>query len=124
MAQITESFDVFLHRVSRRLVLRLLLEEADEAPPDAEIDEHEELLAKIRMANRIRQALDQHIHELIVYGNDQPNAVLNEALGGSSTRPTWKEIGIALGVSAQAANRKYGNAVRHRMNDPGNLEPR
>ena len=40
--------------------------------------------------------------------------LLGETLGEPLPRLTWKELGEALGVSAQAAHRKYGTAARER----------
>jgi hypothetical protein len=112
MAQITESFEDFLLRVARRATARLVLAEADNSISAAEADDKDDLLAKIRMAARLRRALDLHIHDLIVYGQDRQEAVLTETLGVHRDRPTWKEIGEALGVSGQAAHRKYGGVRR------------
>lgn len=71
-------------------------------------------LAKIRMAVQVRKALDKHLGEIITYGADRPVALINEVLSEPVTvkKPTWKEIGDALGVSAQAAHRKYGHSPR------------
>lgn len=78
-------------------------------PADEDGSKHD-LLAKIRMAARLRRALDEHMYDLIVYGKDRRAAMV----AGSATgdRPTWKEIGGALGVSPQAAHRKYGEDAR------------
>jgi hypothetical protein len=118
MARIAESFEDFLLRVARRVTARLVLEEPDASMLALEGDKHD-LLAKMRMAARLRRALDEHIHDLVVYGEDRGAAMLTETLGGTDgDRPTWKEIGEALGVSGQAAHRKYGEAVRRARSVP------
>jgi hypothetical protein len=118
MAQITESFEDFLARIVRRLVSRLLAidgelsargEEGSQPAQDAIPD----LLAELRMAARLRKAVDDHIRFMVVAGtSSKAESLLNEALGPPSPRPTWKELGDALGVSAQAAHRKYGAEAR------------
>jgi len=112
MAQLTEGFDNFLLRVTRRAVSRLVVLEETETPASATDDgsTHDPLLAKIRMAARLRRALNEHIYDLIVHGQDRTEVLLAEDAHGD--RPTWKEIGDALGISAQAAHHKYGEAVR------------
>lgn len=113
MDGITESLDAFLRRVARRAVERLVVEEG------AAVDgghHKQDLLAKIQMAVRLRRALDEHIHDLVVFGQDRRLAELGQQdelfEPAVSVRPTWAEIGAALGVSAQAAHRKYGEATR------------
>lgn len=60
------------------------------------------------MATRFREAIDRQISSLIRSGTYELEAVLDVVLGGSPyERPTWKEIGEALGATAQAAHRKY-----------------
>lgn len=110
MAQITESFDAFLLRVARRAVTRLVFEDTGMSIPADEDGSKHDLLAKIWMATRLRGALDEHIHDLIVYGKDRRAAMVTGSATGD--RPTWKEIGNALGVSPQAAHRKYGEDAR------------
>ena len=109
MAGITEDFDSHLRRVAMKIAPALIKQEGG---PDG-------LLARIRMAARFRAALDREIESLVVTGqpNDPGPALLDEVLGTdivSPARPTWQEIGEALGVSAQAAHRKYGPAVSSR----------
>lgn len=117
MAQITETFDDFLHRVTRRLVERLVREQDESIAPDTEDGEWGELLARIQMAARMRKALDEHIAVMVVHASYQRqellwDTVIDTVSPGSVHRPTWKQIGDALGTSAQAAHRKYGDAVR------------
>ena len=128
MAEITESLDDFLTRIVRKLIPRLLVisgelpaEEAevdlrtadDEADPLA-ADEVEGVLMHLRMAVRLRDAVDSRIRYMVVTGTASgEELLLDELLGASpSQRATWKELGEALGVSAQAAHRKYGQAAR------------
>jgi hypothetical protein len=94
-----ETSDQFLLGVARRLALRLVQEE----------QESWGLLAEIHMAVRLRRAIDWQLNSLITQGTyeDDPEARL-----APPKRPTWKEIGEALGVSAQAAHRKYGRPVK------------
>ena len=114
-----ESLDSYLARVARRLLERLLedpriahwgvLEGLDSTSEDRYAQ-----LAKIRLAVQVRKALDKQLSELIAYGGDKREALLDEVLGGPTIeKPTWKEIGDALGVSAQAAHHKYGLRSRH-----------
>ena len=113
MDGITESLDAFLQRVARHAVERLVSEEG--AVVDGELHRKQDLLAKIQMAARLRRALDEHIHDLVVFGQDRRLAALQqdeELEPAVSVRPTWAEIGAALGVSGQAAHRKYGEATR------------
>jgi hypothetical protein len=120
MAQITESFESFLARVVRKSIPRLRVingelpaEDADGDGPPAE-DETAYLLAELRMAVRLRNAVDDQIRLMVVaHVTSKAESLLDEALGASlPRRPTWKEIGEALGVSAQAAHRRYGGASR------------
>jgi hypothetical protein len=112
MAQITESFDEFLARTVRRLVPRLLVIDGELGGQHAEDD----LLAELRMAVRLRNAVDDHIRSMVVARSTGSPAelLLGETLGEPLPRLTWKELGEALGVSAQAAHRKYGTAARER----------
>lgn len=118
MARITESFDDFLARVVRRLVPRLIVVDAelsardDEGSSPAE-DYTPDLLAELRMAVRLRNAVDDQIRFMVVAcATSKTESLLDEALGALLPRPTWKELGEALGVSTQAAHRKYGAAAR------------
>jgi hypothetical protein len=118
MAQITESFDNFLARVVRKIIPRLLVINGELPAEDDEDDLQAEdniayLLAELRMAVRLRTAVDDHIRFMVVArATSKAESLLDETLGAPMPRPTWKEIGEALGVSAQAAHRKYGEAVR------------
>jgi hypothetical protein len=119
MAQITESFEDFLGRVVRKAIPRLLVingELPDEDDLQAQDDEYDVAfpLAELRMAVQLRNAIDDYIR-LVVVGRatSRAESLLDEALGAPlPRRPTWKEIGEALGVSAQAAHRKYGEEAR------------
>jgi len=118
MAQVTESFENFLARVVRKMIPRLLVINGelpagnDEGSPPAN-DYIADLLAELRMAVRLRTAVDGHIRFVVVArATSKAESLLDEALGAPLPRPTWKEIGEALGVSAQAAHRKYGEAAR------------
>lgn len=108
-----ESLDSYLARVARRLIERLnederiagwgVLEGLDSTDKARNI-----LLAKIRLAVQVRKALDKYVSDLITYGGEERAALLDDVLGMPEIeKPTWKEIGDALGVSAQAAHRKY-----------------
>ena len=111
MAQITEPIEEFLYRVVRMAIPRLLEIEGE---PPAENDKAY-VLAAIRMAVLLRKAVDDRIAFMVVTGHagSKAEALLDEVLGGERLlRPTWKEIGEALGVSAQAAHRKYGETAR------------
>lgn len=118
MAQITESFDNFLARTVRRLVPRLLAiddelsaggDQGSQPAPDVIPD----LLAELRMAVRLGKAVDDHIRLMVVTGaTSRAEDLLDQTLGIPSPRLTWKELGEALGVSAQAAHRKYGEEAR------------
>jgi hypothetical protein len=110
-----ESLDSYLARVVRRLVERLtddpripawgVLDGLDPAT----MNDYPQL-AEIRLAVEVRKALDRQLHDLVIYGSEKHEALLNELLGDPDDTPklTWKEIGSALGVSAQAAHHKYG----------------
>jgi hypothetical protein len=119
MAQITESFEDFLTRVVGRLVPRLLaidLELSDESSQSAQ-DKIPDLLAELRMSVRFRKAVDDHIRMMVVTcATSKAEFLLDQALGVPSPRFTWKELGEALGVSAQAAHRKYGEEARATAN--------
>lgn len=118
MAQITESFDAFLVRTVRKLIPRLLTIDGELATGDDEAsqpakDGTPNLLAELRMAVRLREAVDEHIRVMVVTSaTSEAESLLDQALGGPSSRLTWKELGQALGVSAQAAHRKYGEQAR------------
>jgi hypothetical protein len=102
MAELTETIDQFLGRFARKAIPRLV----EEGGPRG-------LLAEIRMAARLREAIDRQISSLIRSGMYESEAELDDVLGGSPyERPTWKEIGEALGVTAQAAHRKYSRTSR------------
>ena len=117
MTQITESFEDFLARVVRRLVSRLVISGAVPAedseggrPADGYIPD---LLAELRMAVRLRNAVDDRIRTMVVTSAaSNAESLLDQVLGAPSPRPTWKELGKALGVSAQAAHKKYGEEAR------------
>jgi hypothetical protein len=112
-----ESFETYLARVVRRLVERLVedprithsgvLEGFDRTSA-----ERSNQLAKIRLAVQVRKALEEHLGNLIAYGSDGGETFLYEILDEPRTTATWKEIGDALGVSAQAAHHKYGRWPR------------
>ena len=118
MAQITESFEAYLARVVRRLIPRLLVINAELSARDDEDSSPAEdyapnLLAELRMAVRLRNAVDDHIRLMVVTrATSKAESLLDATLGAPLPRLTWKEIGEALGVSAQAAHRKYGEAAR------------
>lgn len=118
MAQITESFDNFLARTVRRLVPRLLaiddeLSAGGDQGSQPARDDIPDLLAELRMAVRLRKAVDDHIRLMVVTGaTSGAEDLLDQTLGIPSPRLTWKELGEALGVSAQAAHRKYGEDAR------------
>ena len=114
MAQITESFEDFLARVVYRLIPRLRVINGElPAEDDDDQDDVARLLAELRMAVRLRTALDDHIRFMVVArAFSEAESLLDETLGVPLPRPTWKEIGEALGVSAQAAHRKYGEEAR------------
>jgi hypothetical protein len=115
MAQITESFDEFLARTVRKLVPRLLVIDG-ELGDQPNQDDAPDLLAELRMAVRLRNAVDDQIRSMVVAHSTGSEAerLLDETLGARPPRLTWKELGEALGVSAQAAHRKYGAAARER----------
>jgi hypothetical protein len=101
MAGLTETFDQFLLRFARRAIVRLIQEEGGA----------DGLLEQIRMAARFRQAVDEVIRNLVVTGSARrAESLLAGVIGLEHERPTWKEIGEALGVSAQAAHHKYGRS--------------
>jgi hypothetical protein len=104
MAELSENFDRFLLRVVRQAIPRLIKIE-DGPPPE---DDKEFLLASLRMGTLLRAAVDQHIHDMVVTaGTDRADVLLSRVLGLPEIELTWKEIGEALGVSAQAVHRKY-----------------
>lgn len=118
MAQITESFENFLARIVRRLVPRLLAIDGEMSAGDGEgsqpaQDDIPDMLAELRMAVRLRKAVDDQIRFMVVTcATSKAESLLDQALGIPSPRLTWKELGEALGVSAQAAHRKYGEEAR------------
>jgi hypothetical protein len=121
MTQIAESFEAFLARTVRRLIPRLLVIDGavPAGPPAAGYTP--DLLAELRMAMRLRNAVDDYIRTMVVAGAaSRAESLLDEVLGTPSPRPTWKELGEALGVSAQAAHRKYGGEARSREASRGN----
>ncbi len=104
MTEITESLDRFLLRFVRRALPRLIEIEGDQTAEDEKLF----LLAEIRMAALLRKAVDDHIQEMVVTGcPSKGEARLSRTLGQPGLDLTWKEIGEALGVTAQAAHRKY-----------------
>ncbi|MEU3229644.1 hypothetical protein [Nocardiopsis alba] len=70
----------------------------------AELEGRSGRLAEINMAVRIKEALEGRIRELI-HGDAED--LLGEVLGEPHQRPTWREVGEAMGISAQAAHSKY-----------------
>jgi hypothetical protein len=115
MAQITESFEDFLARTVRRLVPRLIVIDGELDGRPAQ-DDAPDLLAELRMAVRLRNAVDEHIRSMVVARStgSQAERLLDQMLGARPPRLTWKELGEALGVSAQAAHRKYGTVAQER----------
>jgi len=115
-----ESLEAYLARVVVRLVERLL--EDPRIPAWGALGELDpastawyDQLARIRLAAQVRRALDKHLGDLIVYGNEPRMALLDQVLNDepmSDKRATWRQIGDALGVSAQAAHHKYGHLSR------------
>ena len=114
MTQIAEDFENFLGRITRKLIPRLRVINGELPAEDQPAEDRTgHLLAELRMAVRLRAALDDHIRLLVVArASTRAESLLDETLGVPLPRPTWKEIGEALGVSAQAAHRKYGQAAR------------
>lgn len=109
MAEITESVEQFLGTVVRKAVPRLIEIEGQSAAEDGTAY----LLAEIRMAALLRKAVDDYIRLLVVTGaGSKAEALLDQVLGERPPRPTWKEIGEALGISAQAAHKQHGEAAR------------
>ncbi|MDL4773137.1 MULTISPECIES: hypothetical protein [Thermomonosporaceae] len=108
--EINERFETFLGRVGRKLVTRLIKVEGGD--PD-------DLIERIKMTSRMIEQLEGQLTFLITAGKDdtsQGMALLREILSSppADNLPTWKEVGEALGVSPQAAHRKYG-AMRRRL---------
>lgn len=62
---------------------------------------------KLRALADIRAAVESNTWTCIRLGSD-PEDILERA-GGWKEMPTWREIGEDLGVSAQAAHRKYSS---------------
>ena len=118
-----ESLERYLERVVVRLIERLLEDPripawgvlGELAPATTEWYDQ---LSRIKMAAQVRKALDKHLGDLIVHGDEPRIALLDQVLKDEQVkRATWREIGDALGVSAQAAHRKYGHLVRHTVPD-------
>jgi hypothetical protein len=117
MAVVTEGFEEFMITFVRKAVLRLLADNDIHAPPDVlELkNKGDPVLAQIRMAVYLRTAVDQHIAQLISFWGRPADVLRRDVLLGEEPdnfRPTWKELGKALGVSAQAAHRKYAQTAR------------
>lgn len=111
--EITEDFGVFIDRVMRRLVARLL---------ELQGRDSDDVLARIEMSKRLTRTLDTHVRLLVHHGVDRAEDLLllqveNRDLPTRSH--TWKDIGEALGVSAQAAQRKYGRTSGNRADQDG-----
>jgi hypothetical protein len=118
MTQSSESLESFMARVVRRLIPRLLAingempagDDEGSSPPQ---DYTPDLLAELRMAVRLRNVVDDYIRFMVVTGTtSKAESLLDQTLGMSPPRFTWRELGEALGVSAQAAHRKYGGEAR------------
>ena len=111
MADITESFQAFLARVTRRLVARLVVAEGNEVT----------LLNQINMTARMIRQLERHLRLLITAETDHPaEAFLDETLNPGIPMKrslTWKEVGDALEVSPQAAHRKYAPKPQEHMGE-------
>ena len=107
MAHITEGFDRYLIRFVQDSIPRLRV-------ASGELPTQNYVLDDLRMATRLRNAVDAYIRLMMVTrAASKTESFLFKTPGGPPPpRPTWKEIGEALGVSAQAAHRKYGAAVR------------
>jgi hypothetical protein len=75
------------------------------------------------MAVQLRAAFDAVVSRLIMYGlGDSLEIVQNSTTSDQARlRPTWHDIGQALGVSGQAAHRKYAHLASGRHNE---AEPR
>jgi hypothetical protein len=118
MTQTTESLESFIVTVVRRLIPRLLAIDGEMPAGDDEgispaPDYTPDLLAELRMAVRLRNVVDDYIRFMVVTGtNSNAESLLYQTLGMSPPRLTWRELGEALGVSAQAAHRKYGREAR------------
>jgi hypothetical protein len=114
MASTTETFERFLDRFVRKAAHRLLADDGIRVPPEVrELERRNPLLAQIAMLAHLRRAIDRRIGHLVVSGDDTPEALLDEILGGAPRpRPTWQDFGQALGVSAQSAHRKYTRLSR------------
>ena len=99
--------------IPRLLVINSELPAEDDEGGQPAEDNIAYLLAELRMAVRLRTAVDDHIRFMVVArATSKAESLLDETLGAPMPRPTWKEIGEALGVSAQAAHRKYGETAR------------
>lgn len=108
LMEINESFEAFLERVGPKLVRRLI---------DIEGGDPGDLVERIKMTSRVIKQLESQLTLLIIAGSDDTSrrmALLNEVLRTPppDNLPTWKEVGEALGVSPQAAHRKYGEMRR------------
>lgn len=106
MVDITEDFESYLQRVTRGLVVRLIAAEGEDPT----------LLNQVRMTARLIKRLEGLQHLLVVHEMDRVEDVLLDEIINPGRLPvrshTWKEIGEALGISAQAAHRKYGSKVQ------------
>ena len=109
--RVTQSFEDWMVTFVQKTVRRFLRDEDIHVPPELyELERRDPRLAEIGMAVRIREGIDRYLYEVIVFGvieKDRVPPLLTEVTG--ETHPpllTWKDIGEALGVSAQAANRK------------------
>jgi hypothetical protein len=100
----------------RKLVPRLLVIDGELGGQPAQDDDAPDLLAELRTAVRLRNAVDEHIRFMVVARStdSQAERLVDEMFGVRPPRITWKELGEALGVSAQAAHRKYGAEARER----------
>jgi hypothetical protein len=64
-------------------------------------------LADLRAAVESRIEAETHVRSRY---NDENGEQLDKVLGTLKAQLTWREIGDELGVSAQAAHRRYGPA--------------
>lgn len=116
------TFEGFMVTFVQRAVVRLLADEDIPVPLGVhELGKRHPALAKIGMAAHLRDAVDLYLAQLVLNGNTLGEALLAEVSNTGNTksdtkskshRVTWKDIGEALGVSAQAAHRKYTHLAR------------